>query len=561
MQWNHRASVVAVSLILLSGALARTASPDTSAGDERVLRANQVGTDGAALLAFLRGRIIADVDANKIRAHIKNLGHDTFAVREKASSELVKLGNQAVPLLQQALKDTDIEVVRRAEECLRLIKGGAGQAVDTAALRLVALRKPAGAAEVLLGYLPFAGNPLVAEEVLTTLTAVAMRDGQPDKALLTALTAKQPQRRAAAAVALCRAGSADLHKLIVPLLQDTDLTVRLQAALALTEARNKEAIPVLIDLLPQLPLSQAWQAEDMLFRAAGEQSPDAVLGSNEAGRKKCRDTWADWWAKNGAKVDLSKLQAAHQLLGHSMVILLDTGVVQEMDAKGEMRWQLKEIDFPLDAQYLPGDRVLLAEHGANRVTERDLMGEVRWKKETTSGPLVAQRLPNGNTFIATGSQSATEPQLIEVNEKGEEVFKYSRPLESIRKATKLRNGDIAIITTSQRYIRLVRDGKELKEQRTFEADVRTNGGRIEVLPNGNVLVPLKDSNKVIEYDADGKVVWEATAEEPIAAVRLPNGHTLVTTLNQRRAIELDGAAREVWEYKSTDSRVTRAWRR
>src|SRR5262249_47913592 len=116
-------------------------------------------------------------------------------------------------------------------------------------------------------------------------------------------------------------------------------------------------------------------------------------------------------------------------------------------------------------------------------------------------------------------------------------------------------------TTSQRYIRLARDGKELKEQRTFEADVRTNGGRIEVLPNGNVLVPLKDSNKVIEYDADGKVVWEATAEEPIAAVRLPNGHTLVTTLNQRRAIELDGAAQEVWEYKSTDSRVTRAWRR
>jgi hypothetical protein len=550
MRWNHFIPAGALGLTLLVAAVSPSADTELTA-DEKILQAAKIGTDGPALLEFLRMRIIADVDATKIRRLIKDLGNDNFDLREKATEELTRLGNQAAPLLQQALKDSDIEVVRRAEECLRRIKSGAGAAADTAALRLVALRKPAGAADTLLRYLPFATNHLVAEEALISLAAVAIRDGQPDKAILHALTDKDPQRRMAAAVALCRAGSPEQHKAVRPLLQDADLTVRLPVALALVEAHDRDAVPVVIDLLVQ-PLPQAWQAEELLFRIAGEQAPKGVLGLSEESRKKARDAWTDWWTKNGAKINLNARLPVVPPLGRTMVILLDTGIVQELDAKNTVLWQLKDIEFPLDAQYLPSDRVLLAEHGANRVTERDLKGEVKWKKEVPSGPLAAQRLPNGNTFIVT------DQQVVEVDAKGDEVFSYRRPLETIRKATKLPNGDIAIVTSSQRFVRL---NAELKELRTFEADIRTNGGRIEVLPNGNVLVPMKDANKVVEYDADGRPIWEATVEEPIAAVRLPNGHTLVTTLNQRRAVEVDGAAQPVWEYRSNDSRVTRAWRR
>jgi hypothetical protein len=552
MRRLHRVPAIALILMLLTAAMVSGDGSETPSSDERALEAAKVKTDGPSLLAFLKTRIIADVEAGKIRASIKSLGSDDFELREKATDELIRLGNLAAPLLQQALKDTDIEVVRRAEECLRRIKSGAGAAADTAALRLIAVRKPAGAAETLLSYLPFSTNHLVAEEVIGTLSAVAIRDGQPDKAILAALGDKNPQKRSAAGVALCRAGSGDQTKPVRALLQDADLNVRLSAAIALAESGDRDAVPVLIDLLVPLPLTQAWQAEDVLCRIAGANVPKATLGTDDAGRKKCRDTWADWWAKNGEKSEIAKLHSARQLLGRTMVILLDSGIVQEMDAKGTMLWQLKEIEFPLDAQYLSGDRVLLSEHGANRVTERDLKGEVKWKKENVNGPLVAQRLANGNTFIVT------DQQIVEVDNKGDEVFNYKRPLETIRKATKLPNGDMIVVTSSQRLVRLNAEQKELK---TFEADVRTNGGRIDVLPNGHTLIPLKDANKVVEYDADGKQVWECTAEEPIAAVRLPNGHTLVTTLNQRRAVEFDGAAQEVWEYRSNDSRVTRAWRR
>ena len=55
-----------------------------------------------------------------------------------------------------------------------------------AACRLVAIRKPTGAAEVLLAYLPCAPDEAVVNEVRAALAAVAMRDGKPEVVLLQA---------------------------------------------------------------------------------------------------------------------------------------------------------------------------------------------------------------------------------------------------------------------------------------------------------------------------------------------------------------------------------------
>lgn len=544
--------LVALPLFAVLVSLVGGAGPDSSSQDERTLQAAKVAMDGPGLLDVLRKRTLPETESGKIKQLIKLLGDDSFEKREQATEDLVRLGNQAEGLLQQALKDPDVEVSRRAEECLRRIKSGAGASVETAAIRMLGRQKPAGAAEALLGYLPFAPNYLIGEEVKDVLASVAMKDGQPDKAMLAALTDKSPLRRSAAAVALVRAGGADEQKTVRLLLKDGDPTVRVQVALALAEARDKEAIPVLIELLAEASRGIGWQAEEVLYRLAGEQAPKASLGINEESRKKCRDAWADWWTKNSGAADMSRLQPSWKMLGRSMVVLLDENTVQEMDAQGKVLWQIKDAQFPLDAQSLPNDRVLIAEHASNKVTERDFAGKVHFEKEVGEGPLVAQRLPNGNTFIATAAQ------LLEVDKEGKEVLSYKRPLETIRKATKMRNGDICMVTSSQRFVRLSPDMKQ--QLQSFEADIRTNGGKIDVLPNGHVLVPLKDSNKVVEFDIEGKPVWEMTIDEPIAAVRLPNGHTLVTTLSQNRAVEVDGASKEVWEFKA-ESRVTRAWRR
>jgi hypothetical protein len=307
---------------------------------------------------------------------------------------------------------------------------------------------------------------------------------------------------------------------------------------------------VLIELFAHLDASQAWQVEDLLYRVAGERAPSVVLGTDEATRRKCRDAWAEWWRTHGADVNLASLDAAPRLLGYTLVVLLDLGLIEELDAEKKPRWQVNGFQFPLDAQLLPGDRLLVAEHGGNVVTERNLKGEIVWKKEI-EGPLVAQRLPNGNTFIANRTQ------LIEVDRAGQEIYNHSLPAnELVMKAQRLRNGEIACITNGK-YLRLGSKGQELS---SFPVDVRTSGGRIDVLPNGHVIVPQMAINKVIEYDAEGKTVWEVSVEQPIAAVRLPNGNTLVTSMTENRAVEFDRTGKEVWEFRSR-TRVTRAFRR
>ncbi|HXG12588.1 MAG TPA: HEAT repeat domain-containing protein [Gemmataceae bacterium] len=547
--------VIVGSVLVLAGA-AIAAEIDPVARDEQTLRDAKLATDGPALLEFFRKRTASDADPAKVKTLIRQLGDDSFEVRERASSQLVALGAPAVPYLREALKNTDIEVVRRAEECLRRIGEGSSGALVDAAARLLAVRRPAGAAEVLLAYLPSAEDEIAAEEVRGALAALALRDGKAEPALVNALTDKLPVRRAAAAVALLKTGLAELRPAVEKLLEDPDHTVRLAVALALADARDKKAFPVLIELLDELPAEKTWLIQDLLYRLAGDQAPTTAPGSDAVSRRKYRDAWADWWAKQGEKSDLARLDPP-QLHGYTMVILLDQGRLMELDAKNRPRWQIEGLQFPLDAQLLPGERVLIAEQAGNKVTERNLKGEVLWQKQVPD-PLVAQRLPNGNTFIATRTQ------LLELDRNGKEVFSHIPPAgELIMRAQRLPDGDLALVVSggnggASRFVRLDPTGNS--ERYSFPVEVHTFGGRIEVLPNRRVLVPQMRNNRVVEHDPRGQIVWEITVDQPIVAVRLANGNTLVTCMAQQRAVELDRNGREVWEYKTT-TRVTRAWRR
>jgi outer membrane lipoprotein-sorting protein len=167
--------------------------------EEQTLKAAKVNSDDSALLEFLRKESLSDEARRKIKELIRGLSDTSFQARQKAKESLVAQGGTAVPLLTQALKDADPEVAGLAKECLEAIGKGPDPAVTLAAIRLLAMRKPAAAAGVLLSYLPTAPNETVAREVRAALAAVAFRDGKPDKALLQALNDKEPQRQAAAA--------------------------------------------------------------------------------------------------------------------------------------------------------------------------------------------------------------------------------------------------------------------------------------------------------------------------------------------------------------------------
>src|SRR5262249_13169644 len=142
------------------------------------------------------------------------------------------------------------------------------------------------------------------------LAALAVREGKTEPVLIAALADKLPLRRAAAAEALWRSGAVDAKPAVRKLLQDPEPVVRARVGLTLARAKEKEAIPILIELLARLAQNDARQVEDFLYAIAAEQAPAVSLGTDEESRKKCRDAWAAWWRDHGAKLDLAKLDKA-----------------------------------------------------------------------------------------------------------------------------------------------------------------------------------------------------------------------------------------------------------
>jgi hypothetical protein len=181
---------------------------DPGAADEQSLRAAKVGSDGPSLLDFLRKRIPAEGDQVKIKDLVIKLGNRSFSVRQKATAELKQMGLKAAPLLRQAARDGDAEMARRAAQCLQELVGGPDQALTAAVARLIALRRPAGAAEVLLDYFPWAPDEAVAREVQGALAEIADAADKQDPVLVRAQKDRDPQRRAAAVAALGQDGGA-----------------------------------------------------------------------------------------------------------------------------------------------------------------------------------------------------------------------------------------------------------------------------------------------------------------------------------------------------------------
>lgn len=303
--WIHW---VGIGLILGTGLeLSRAAPPANEfAEDELLLKTQGLASDGPALLDFFRKRSPSAADQKRLGGLIQQLGDRDFQTRETASTQLIALGPLALPELKRTLQDPDPEIRRRAEQCLEDIEQASVAPLASAVARLLRLRQPAGTTPVLLGYLPFANDEGVEQEIQATLVALAGKEGKVDAALVAALHDPLPQRRAAAALVLGRFGSADQRAAVQKLLVDGDARVRLRAAQALLAARDKSALPALVALLGDGPLDLAGQAEDLLLRAAGAGRPRAPLGEDELSRRKCRDAWTAWWKLHENRLDLTR---------------------------------------------------------------------------------------------------------------------------------------------------------------------------------------------------------------------------------------------------------------
>jgi YD repeat-containing protein len=235
------------------------------------------------------------------------------------------------------------------------------------------------------------------------------------------------------------------------------------------------------------------------------------------------------------------------LLGLTLAIEYNTGRVWECGRDGRPRWELTGLQGPMEAQVLPGGRVLVAEARNHTVSERDTHGKTWWKYDVQGDPTGCQRLPGGNTFVSTHGS------VLELGPDGKEVFRFNLPTGSnaIRKG---RNGRVLYASDTE-VVELDLTGRRVR------GTPLPNGGMyvgIEDLPGGHYLLANSATGTALEVDGAGKVVWSARVSGACGVSRLPNGHTLVGTSG--RVVEVDRAGKAVWE-TATRGYVRRVHRR
>jgi HEAT repeat protein len=546
-----------LALGLLVGSVTADEIPDSGSikADEELLRTAEVKTDGASLLDLIKRRTLQDVDRKRLDGLVKQLADDDFETREKATEELIHLGVVGIPALQKATKSSDPEQAQRADRCLQSIDLRRRPALIGAAVRLLAVRKVDGSVETLLRYLPSASDSSEIDEIGQALRKLGVRGGNADPLLLQALSDKDPLKRGVAGQALARAGLGAREPSVRLLLRDGDVGVREKVALALVEAKDKEALPVLIDLLKEASGEQSGAIEEMLFCVAGEKAPDLITGSDADARAKRHEAWMGWWKVNGAKLSLDKFDPEKQQLGYTLLASYGptaTGSVKEIDRAGKTRWQIDNLSMPVDAQMLPGDRVLISEYQTRLVSERDLTGKVLWQYTANGLVVGARRLPNRHTLVTMRTG------VVEVDQEGKELWRFNSA--RVCAACKLSDGSVAVATLTNQLIRLNAEGKQTSTT-ALGGTVMSLGGSLAAAPNGRVLVPLYNLNKVVELDAEGKQVWEASVQTPTAVQRLPGGRILVTSRLNRMALEIDRTGKTVWQHQADGTQLLKAMRR
>ena len=168
----------------------------------------------------------------------------------------------------------------------------------------------------------------------------------------------------------------------------------------------------------------------------------------------------------------------------------------------------------------------------------------------------AVRLDSGRTLI---TELGPKPRLLEINADG--TIAVDCPLQpetdnahmQTRMARKLASGNYLVPHLLAFQVKEYKPSGEVV--RSIKTDLEELGGRAAEnwpftaiqLANGRVLVNLTHGNKTVEFDADGKVVWqisnadfpqEKPFADPCGGQRLPNGNTVICSYASQGAIKV-----------------------
>jgi len=552
--------------------------------DVKALEAAGMKTgDVPALLKYLKDRTLSNDALKNIQGLIAKFSSEQkFDVRIGAQEDLLKIGGPAeAPLKLAAKDDSDAEIKYRAQDTLRRLSKEKSVSSDltSVVIRALGKAKSPDIMPALFAYLPLADTPVIVEQIQAAVTANSAEDGKPLPMLVDALKDESPLRRRVAAVALASGGTEkqrvrfkDLQPTLVEMAKsDKDNAVRFELSrILLIESRNKAAVAMLIDTLPDSTRGQSWVVEELLVQLAAG-SKDAPkdrtkhTGGNKSGREKVRDAWKKWWEANQDKIDIDKL-AIKQTIRGEFVMCQTTYVNRQQFVLKEYSTDDKEknsIAFDLNNGIMDvtfvDDRMLSIDGSSATIIERD---------SSTGKEIKAHQIPQDKAAKNFGFQSKTLTKLdngnyyvvhangaVELDKDFKEVSRYNRPTVNnqpqydLVSACKMKDGRTVLQLNTGKIVTLDEKMKEDKERKAINA--QAPGYRANIIPTGDDKVLVVEQQQIAEYDlktgkAEGfKVqnVWNVAG-----LVRLPNGNIMYVDQNTwpNRIVEKTASGEEVF---------------
>jgi hypothetical protein len=405
----------------------------------------EVAEARAVFERLLKPRELAAEDKQRVDALLRDLGSASWAVRERATAELSRMGPQIAPLMQPAAESGDPEVAIRAERVLREIEArgqDVGAELDGAIETLVAAgdRKVVGLLIELLGQAR-TSTRYAAEYGLRRITGQAFG--------FSAYEAAAERARAAASwrkwwqahegtFEFAKAGTSQRHFHVLLPDDEASKLVLVDAAGKVLWSRRLDDKPLAAELLPNGGCLVGYSSQ-------------GVREYDRAGK----EVWCDrkFNIGSGMIYDVQRLPN-----GNTLVAYVGAGHVSEVTPGGKVVWQMTGLKAPGAARRLPNGNTLICENHGNRIIEVNSDRNVVWEKGGLSNPSDAMKLPNGNVLIAEWGAN----RVIEVDRAGQIVWQRD---DISQPAGACRLGDgTTVINSKEAGVTLIgRDGKTVRK--------------------------------------------------------------------------------------------------
>jgi len=250
------------------------------------------------------------------------------------------------------------------------------------------------------------------------------------------------------------------------------------------------------------------------------------------------------------------------------IFIAGPGFTGVLDEQGEAVWTAPRVKAR-DGFVLANGNILIAWGDEVVEFDKDKKPVWRYKKDPSNKEIgTAQRLANGNTMIV---ELGGNPRLIEVKPDGELAVSITLKPETnnahmqTRMARKIENGNYLVPHLLAFAVKeYTPQGKVVN---TFKTDTEAFGGKKAKhwpftairTPDGTTVVGCTYGNRVVEFDKDGKVIWDLKNEDVGGIIkdacgvqRLPNGNTVVTSYGAKNGVklfEVDVDKNIVWKYE------------